>query len=379
MKKMLAGAFLGSLLTSAVFLAPVFADGAKTQIEAWINTITLNVNGINVQSDNILYNDTTYVPLREISESLGQKVNWDHSNKTINIGENSPGQETPPVSNIRGNTSGNLANGGELAVGENGSLYISLTNHTANPSEEDGLYQLSPNQQAVKIMDRNPKSLNVEGNTLYFADNGIYRSDIDGKGLSQLTTTGNKVILADNWLYFSSDSAIYKMRKDGSERVELSTGRLIDVQNGYLFGVSGKILFRTDLNGTSRQTVHEFDNNFEGASIIENGFIYFTDLKSIYRIPTTGGQHQSIYTTRQGTILSFYVDNALWISEGGGGNHASQSLVKAELDGRNPQTIGEGGIQIYRASGDTYTVNFSGGYKSWNKIDQNKSVPLSFE
>ncbi len=50
-----------------------------------INSITVMKNDDPVEGTNLLYNDRTYVPLREIAESLGCTVDWDQATSTATI------------------------------------------------------------------------------------------------------------------------------------------------------------------------------------------------------------------------------------------------------------------------------------------------------
>ena len=51
--------------------------GIKKSIQVVMNGINLVVEGQTILADNILYNDTTYVPIRAVAESLGKEVKWD--------------------------------------------------------------------------------------------------------------------------------------------------------------------------------------------------------------------------------------------------------------------------------------------------------------
>lgn len=170
------------------------------------------------------------------------------------------------------------------------------------------------------------------------------------------------------------------MKKDGSNQTKLTKGKLIDVVDGKLYGILEKTLFKTDLDGGFRQEIYKFDENIEEKYIIANGYIYFTDLHSIYRTSTDGRNCQVVYNAPEisSDIFSFCVDDYLWIAErkGEGSIRPKSQLIRVGLDGSNPQYIGPAGINIYRAEGNTYTIGFSAGYYNWYKVEDDKLVPL---
>lgn len=65
----------------------VFANGVKQIIDGELNTVNIEVNGVKIQGENILYNDRTYVPLREIAGMLGKVVTWDDATYTAKIND----------------------------------------------------------------------------------------------------------------------------------------------------------------------------------------------------------------------------------------------------------------------------------------------------
>ncbi len=66
-------------------------SGTDTQVGTSIlvdrNTMNIVVNGTKVAGDNFVYNNTTYVPLREISQMFNQEVYWERFSNTAHIGE----------------------------------------------------------------------------------------------------------------------------------------------------------------------------------------------------------------------------------------------------------------------------------------------------
>ena len=75
---------------STVFGAPI-----KKTIEVVYNSVNLTVNGSKVNADNILYNGTTYVPIRAVAEALGKDVGWDQKTATASVNDKGISTLTP--------------------------------------------------------------------------------------------------------------------------------------------------------------------------------------------------------------------------------------------------------------------------------------------
>lgn len=100
MKKELKG-FVCGAVSMMVIAGAVSAAGVWDTIDVLRNDITVVVNGENVTADNFLYNDTTYLPLRAVSEALNQTVTYDEATNTAYIGERNDtvdkSKYTPPA------------------------------------------------------------------------------------------------------------------------------------------------------------------------------------------------------------------------------------------------------------------------------------------
>lgn len=86
MKKALKGFTLGVIITTLLMSTSLGAAVTKT-IEVAYNSVNLTVNGKKLESNNILYEGTTYVPLRAIAEMLGKDVGWDQESFTASIND----------------------------------------------------------------------------------------------------------------------------------------------------------------------------------------------------------------------------------------------------------------------------------------------------
>lgn len=97
MKKELKGFVLG-LIVATLLMGTVFAGGVKQAINVVLNSVNLTVNNKKINADNILYNGTTYVPLRAVAEALGKDVGWDEKTNTASINDKGAAPYTPSTS-----------------------------------------------------------------------------------------------------------------------------------------------------------------------------------------------------------------------------------------------------------------------------------------
>lgn len=77
--------FITAILICMLLTTTVFAEQITKTIEVAFNAINIEVNGQKVKADNFLYENTTYVPLRAISELLGNEVTWVQETQTAEI------------------------------------------------------------------------------------------------------------------------------------------------------------------------------------------------------------------------------------------------------------------------------------------------------
>ena len=86
MKKTIKGFVLG-LIIATLLMSTAFGAGVKKTIEVAFDSINLTVNGAKVDAETIVYNETTYVPLRAAAEMLGKDVGWDQATQTASIND----------------------------------------------------------------------------------------------------------------------------------------------------------------------------------------------------------------------------------------------------------------------------------------------------
>ena len=78
---------IGILIGCMMFATPVFADSVLTKIDVVLNGINVQVEGEDVEVNSILYNGTTYLPMRKVAELVGKDIEWYGDTMTANIVE----------------------------------------------------------------------------------------------------------------------------------------------------------------------------------------------------------------------------------------------------------------------------------------------------
>lgn len=88
-KDMVLGGVVASLVVGTVPIA--FAKAANINIPVTYNNIKIMVDGKQLNSDKepFIYEGTTYLPVRAVSEAVGKNVTWDGATNTVYLGNTS--------------------------------------------------------------------------------------------------------------------------------------------------------------------------------------------------------------------------------------------------------------------------------------------------
>ncbi|NMA03209.1 MAG: copper amine oxidase N-terminal domain-containing protein, partial [Clostridiales bacterium] len=82
------------MILFSFILNPSLAKSIQESISVTYSDIKIVIDGIKIDPKDadgrtvepFIYNGTTYLPVRAISESLGKQVGWDQDTKTVYIG-----------------------------------------------------------------------------------------------------------------------------------------------------------------------------------------------------------------------------------------------------------------------------------------------------
>ena len=77
--------FTAGFLLALILTTAVLAAAQPREVSVLHGVVSVVVNRVSIGADTLLFNDTTYVPLRKISESLGAVVTYDPLTRTATI------------------------------------------------------------------------------------------------------------------------------------------------------------------------------------------------------------------------------------------------------------------------------------------------------
>ena len=208
--------------------------------------------------------------------------------------------EEVPLPGHRGNTSGNIINGGLAAIqgdkiyfrsNEGGSLYKgNLTEGTASILSADAAW-----------------FINVAGEWVYYSNrddyNRIYKIKTDGSGRTPIIEEGAWYLtLVDGWLYYldqDDEYRIYKINIDGNNRVALgdTSAWFLQVDESWVYYVNlddeGKI-YKVSINGGDSEKINDDSSAFINLS---DQWIYYvneSDGSKIYRMKKDGSEIEAL-------------------------------------------------------------------------------------
>ncbi|MGI6449986.1 MAG: DUF5050 domain-containing protein [Desulfitobacteriia bacterium] len=212
--------------------------------------------------------------------------------------------------NDRGNTNGNIINGGYVAQQGDWIFY-------RNTSDKNKLYKVKTDgSEKTKICDDNIKYINVIGEWIYYCNetNGmnIYKIKLNGKDRTRLNSAPSETVhvLGDTIYYFDIDEKkIYSMDTSGN-----NIKKIIDRKNIYskTFNVEKDIIYfmyqqdidcypsverimKYDLLKNCTYQLYEFSQGLINMMVEENSKFYFQDSFEIY-INNNRAIYEDIFT-----------------------------------------------------------------------------------
>ncbi|OAB42376.1 DUF5050 domain-containing protein [Paenibacillus glacialis] len=259
-------------------------------------TITLNIGSKIVKKNQeqftltkapILVDSRTLVPLRFLSEAFGASIKYSNNNVSIVT------HESPILSPaIRGNSIGNLNNGGWYASYEDWIFFN-------NPLDQGTLYKekLDGTDRHKINDDVFVDNLNMINEKLYYVSgNTIYKSDIDGTNREIVMELGlggpHLMSVVGDWIYYTKGTSmfmpLYRIQTDGTsnqllEKNEVSSIAVVDGKIYYTMYLSK--LFIMDVDGSNKKKL--LDGSFSNI-VVKNNTLYFNYNKNIYTMGTDG-------------------------------------------------------------------------------------------
>jgi hypothetical protein len=152
------GLLMGCVL---MVTTPVLADSIIQKIDVVMNGVNVQVDGQELDSSSILYNGSTYLPLRKVAEAVGKDVVWNQDTMTANIVDtaNIETESIKEGDNLDEFKIYNIDDGFNCYAERNGEIYFHANNivRQMNENGKNGDYGIDINNLAnnnVRLFDK---------------------------------------------------------------------------------------------------------------------------------------------------------------------------------------------------------------------------------
>ncbi len=349
--------------------------GAKVDWDGTTRTVTADMDGKSVKltlgSKKIIINNKesaldvtaqsingrTMIPLRALVEALGKNVFYNKN--VIIISDSEPNvkddkeliDEVIALFNERGNSSGNVANGGRAVI--NGEWVF-----FSNASDNDKLYKMKADDTGrTKLSDDSSGYINVVGDWIYYRngadDYKIYKMKVDGSGKVKLNDDNSDYInVAGDWVYYvnlSDSSKPYKIKTDGTGRTKLSehSSEYLNVSGEWIFYINNSDdykIYKVKTDGSGGIRVNNDKTGYLNAA---GGWIYYTVKQDSY--PNSGelykiridGTGRTRLSSDESMEINIVGDDIYYLKDFNDGGYNSE-LYKVKVDGTERTDEGRG-------------------------------------
>ena len=258
------------------------------------------------------------------------------------------------ISNERGNTNGNLVNGGFATI-QGDWIYYAI--------HRKGIYKIrTDGSDKTQLVDEDAgfRSLQVIDDWLYFSQDGtIHKMKTDGIEVITIEpeiTAGygglgafHTFHIADGWIYYKSNG-INKIKTDGSENSKVTNINASDFNIVgdwiYFFGFNDNKLYKIKTDGSGEALICE-DINSRHMNVVGE-WIFFIDYKSspeaLYKVKIDGSEKTLVAeeSFSVNVVGDWVYYDTLGIIDG----VSREYLYKIRTDGSERTFVGNGDIEI---------------------------------
>ncbi|MFZ5597101.1 MAG: DUF5050 domain-containing protein [Bacillota bacterium] len=265
----------------------------------------------------------TLVPIRFVSEVLGADVSWDETTETITITDQQGGNST-------------------ISPGKSSETPAQKANTNGNI--------------------QNRALISIQGDWIYYSnfqdDAKLYKIKTNGKEKTKLNDLPSMQInVVGDWIYYTTGSArspystseIYKIRTNGTENTKIGEYNALYMQavDGFLY-FGGDRLYRMPLDGSEPEVLNE--NEAMNVNVMGD-WIYCTSHDSagknkIYRVSTDGNIRMSVSDEDVLGVMQV-ADGWIYYTSSGDGK-----LYKIRTDGTEKTPVGDDQVKDLNIDGE---------------------------
>ena len=260
---------------------------------------------------------------------------------------------------VKGNTTGNIANGG-IAVPCGESVYFS------NGLDGGKIYKVDiAKSEVTQINNCDSRYLNISDGWLYYSNfdenSRIEKFQIGGKeAMTVKNDHSENIIVLNEWIYYinkSDQSRVYRVNIDGSERERISEDGVTEfgITEEWIYyvnigGVNTRKIYKIKLDGSERTQLNEHHSRYIN---IADDWIYYTGQNTAFPEPSyiykmnKDGSNNTLVSMNDANNLNV-VDDWIYYSNWDDG----YSIYKIGIDGNQNTKLNDHSSRNINVTGD---------------------------
>lgn len=304
---------------------------------------TNNTNAVTtVESTNTTETQPATAPITEAETSETTSYNSQYNWNVV--------EQAPSVTK-RGNSVGNISNGGIAAIQEDW-IYYSAANNSDDKTS-GAMYRVkNDDSDKEKICDDYATYINVASDYIYYSNqsdnNKLYRIKTDGTSREKLNDDKSLYInIVDDWIYFangSSNNYLYKIKLDGtnSQAVNSTYSANISVIDDNIYFSTNREIKSMKTDGSGEKIICE-EQLVKCINIVGDWIYYSHDgggVGNLYRIKTDGTAKQKLDVDLFASWLNVK-DDYIYYNSCNFGEFTNRKLHRVKTDGSDKQKLSD--------------------------------------
>ena len=209
-------------------------------------------------------------------------------------------------------------------------------------------------------------------------DSALYKMKSDGSSKAKITDNpSSNINIYGDWIYYTSNNILRKIKVDGTYDTSIARGKLITFKNGWLYFNDDNNICKCRIDGSEKDIVTKNIIGIYEVYTDEVSFYYTSSLDyKFYKVSFDGTNKTLIYNSSC-SRCNFYGDYIYCSADYYDDNYNNWAIVRIKKDGSGLTKIIDGGADTLLINGNFIYKVAPGGVVYRHNLDGTGGILLS--